>query len=695
MKNKESEKKQESQDADNSKYKKLIQKFKQNQNIPKKYLDSIFIFKKSVFIDEINNIDKNFKYEMLEMKKEQEEETQLEKQFTILTEDQGYLQLEEEKDIQLSYGEETFKLGKWQTKLISNGKLSDESMNSKDQKTQAIQEWDHFMINCGYPILSLHFSYRSINETQLSEVESDSKHKDQLEKNRNSQILAVSLDTCQTKNKIDTNQFHADGEINQLDKLHLLGKAYTHPGLIAFFKIKQQYTGQSEGNASEFAIPHIYYFIKTESPVSQLKWAPIYEEQNSQHIGILGMIQLDGSFIVAAIPKKPFLKQKDAKEFQQQQQQQQQCKNVLNANLMVGLKPQLQIKISQDVLLQSFEWITKRGCSEVLVGDQIGNMYWIKLKANTANQQWSQYEIIRVYEHAHTGAIFDIKYYWNNLQDDTELFATCSFDGMVNIFDLQDTHLPIYKQEFSQKAIRGLSWDKGGKYLLILRDENQNAITLLSFFPIRTLGIYQIQEKAEYRLYLSKFCSHQGSCVTSQIFSSNLYIGTDQGYVYSSNCQSLRQIVVKRPKTGAKKSAKSQQQLNTVNQVLTSCTQLANLNEYQLNISVRKENQEQKEGSNNSGDNSSDSEDESEERATNQDQSEFVQQKMFASVQSENEEINLKIGQRITSIDLSPNNLYPLRIRSKNGKNNWLESFLSIGQFSGLLRIQKVYCCKS
>lgn len=104
----------------------------------------------------------------------------------------------------------------------------------------------------------------------------------------------------------------------------------------------------------------------------------------------------------------------------------------------------MKVRLSASILLECLEWIPRRGCTEVLVGDQIGNIYWLKLNLSYFSEQRPSstprdHQVLRFYEHAHSGAVLDIKYYLHNLIDrDTELFASGSFDGYVNVYDLQD-----------------------------------------------------------------------------------------------------------------------------------------------------------------------------------------------------------------------------------------------------------------
>lgn len=51
--------------------------------------------------------------------------------------------------------------------------------------------------------------------------------------------------------------------------------------------------------------------------------------------------------------------------------------------------------------------------------------------------------------------INDLSFYKNNLnREEACLLATCSYDGVVKVFDINESEFPIFQKEISSKNIR-------------------------------------------------------------------------------------------------------------------------------------------------------------------------------------------------------------------------------------------------
>lgn len=92
--------------------------------------------------------------------------------------------------------------------------------------------------------------------------------------------------------------------------------------------------------------------------------------------------------------------------------------------------------------LTVFDWLNNRQNDLLLCGDFLGNIYLLKIYEN-------KYEIIKTYFHAHSEDITDLRFFPNNHEEDV-IFASCSNDGYLKIFDSNDNETPLYDIQISK-----------------------------------------------------------------------------------------------------------------------------------------------------------------------------------------------------------------------------------------------------
>lgn len=92
--------------------------------------------------------------------------------------------------------------------------------------------------------------------------------------------------------------------------------------------------------------------------------------------------------------------------------------------------------------LTAFDWIENQKNDLIVCGDYGGNIYLIKVDE-------SKFEIIKVYFQAHSEDITDLRFFPINTNQEI-LFASCSNDGYLKIFDSNDNQTPLYDIQISK-----------------------------------------------------------------------------------------------------------------------------------------------------------------------------------------------------------------------------------------------------
>lgn len=140
-------------------------------------------------------------------------------------------------------------------------------------------DWDQILINCGYPILSIGFSYSKLPGPLVE----PSLRLNQQRPAAHNQYLAVSLEVNSSEEKGSAPPFHGYQDTNLLNKMHLFGRSYAQPGLVALFKIKFTAPSGKQAESPKYLYqqPKLQFCIRTDATAQLLKWAPQYQPEDS------------------------------------------------------------------------------------------------------------------------------------------------------------------------------------------------------------------------------------------------------------------------------------------------------------------------------------------------------------------------------------------------------------------------------
>ncbi len=110
-------------------------------------------------------------------------------------------------------------------------------------------------------------------------------------------------------------------------------------------------------------------------------------------------------------------------------------------NLDLEVPILLVIKLGIDKQFTCFDWKNNKKNDEIVAGDILGNIYWIKVHY-IPEKNIAQYEIMSVLCEAHKNMITEIEFYPNN-NDSSALFASTSINGELKIFDFIQGKTPL------------------------------------------------------------------------------------------------------------------------------------------------------------------------------------------------------------------------------------------------------------
>lgn len=120
-----------------------------------------------------------------------------------------------------------------------------------------------------------------------------------------------------------------------------------------------------------------------------MKWAPKFSS-SVHEIGLLGYVSSNGSILIYSLPiigNEAMSKS-----------------NSLNKSInSINLDPKIIITISEEIILNTFDWLNNNKCDQIIAGDQLGNIYLIDIKEHN-----NSFEVVKYYYQAHHSHITDI-----------------------------------------------------------------------------------------------------------------------------------------------------------------------------------------------------------------------------------------------------------------------------------------------
>ena len=105
----------------------------------------------------------------------------------------------------------------------------------------------------------------------------------------------------------------------------------------------------------------------------------------------------------------------------------------------------LSINLGVEKQFTCFDWKNNEKKDELIAGDIIGSLYWIKIHYD-AESNIAQYEVLSIIYEAHKSMITDIAFYPNN-EETSVLFGSTSINGELKIFDFIQGKTPILELE--------------------------------------------------------------------------------------------------------------------------------------------------------------------------------------------------------------------------------------------------------
>ncbi|KRX02387.1 WD40-repeat-containing domain [Pseudocohnilembus persalinus] len=556
-----------------------------------------------------------------------------------------------------------------------------------DEKSQYFQE---YFINLGHPIQSIAFAQNQSQKTQTY---------------KNNQYFAVSLEineNCQ----IDDFRYQTMQKFGLL-KCHNFSSQAEKQSLIAVFQIEF-----NEQNNS-FETVNLLYFTIVPSTLLSIQFMPYIENESQDLVGILGGIGFDGKFYLFKFPK---------------------IKTSSSNKKLLKADPYLIITNKSLGKLECFDFYCHKDNKLIAFGDFLGNIQIVQLDENLSN-----YKVIQFFNNAHQTFINDIKFYqqYNPEFGNCLLFATAGNDGYVKIFDLYQGFDPIFEIDLLCKQIQGLQWDKGGKYIIAIKEDNNFCSVMISWFSTQEKngGGSNLQPFNEKR-YVNTNSIDMG--ITSSHSNNSLYVCNKRGQIFRTLTEVARKFAVKKSKINQKNQKNTSiVSLNMGLQYYLQCSQteypmkknqhnflvilqnnqkqlflqdqdtsiqkLAKIeNQNNLDIHQQRKNSLIKEKQENSEKNtkkqllqSSDSDASFDEisQTAQKIQSKSNQKSVIKAIDKtseqeknvESENYNFNIQHNISAMAISQNNFTIDNLH--NGLNQKLEHFLVIGNYAGLLRI--------
>lgn len=119
------------------------------------------------------------------------------------------------------------------------------------------------------------------------------------------------------------------------------------------------------------------------------------------------------------------------------------------------------------------------------------------------------YLVLNIIQSLHLSEITDLQFYPHN-DSSTLLLATTSYDGTLKILQPLQSSDPIVDMNLSSKGILSISWDYGGKYIQVIRDDSTSRAMIVSFYAVEKgpkghEAGYDLADKIEQR-YLGSLC---------------------------------------------------------------------------------------------------------------------------------------------------------------------------------------------
>ncbi|KAL4464108.1 hypothetical protein ABPG74_006045 [Tetrahymena malaccensis] len=521
----------------------------------------------------------------------------------------------------------------------------------EEQQQQQGDDWRFFLMNIGFPITCVSWSYINI----------ESEWKDQ--------YLAVGVNISEVSQDSEKLEIFRTMEAYNLLGCHRVGQKYECDGCILIYKIPY------DKHSNTFKEPVLIKNIAVQGTPLSIKWMPKFSSNSKTSYSVLTS---NGSIYFYSFDQTNSGLNENTCVSQIKNNKASTVQNNQNLLFRQAQKqsPLMKITISQDVILSCFDWLNNENCNYLIAGDQVGNIYFIEILNDT-------FKIAQFYNNAHIGQVLDVKFYPQSNQQEQILFASCGYDGLVKIFDVYDSPFPVFIYESCLKSCKSIEWDIGGKYLLVNRDKQQFSQLILSFFSTSNSKNIELNNFVEARQLQKINQDFVVTTSTSGIFSSYIFSSNESGKIFSNFKEQNRRISVKKVK---KKSPECEgfeicsgtfQGLNDSKRHYA--LQLSDLNSFFLNKQ------------NNDEDNNKDQDEDLDVEETNKKQknSKNKIKKEFQNFQNQS---------YVTSINLSQSNIISLQIKTSEKSNNstqinnyTLESFLAFSNYGGVLHISKVY----
>ncbi|KAL4510712.1 hypothetical protein ABPG72_004866 [Tetrahymena utriculariae] len=526
-----------------------------------------------------------------------------------------------------------------------------QQIKKEEQQQQQGDDWRFFLMNIGFPITCVSWSYINIK----------SEWKDQ--------YLAVGVNISEVSQDSEKLEIFRTMEAYNLLGCHRAGQKYDCDGCMLIFKIPY------DKLQNAFKEPILIKNIAVKGTPLCIKWMPKFSSNSKTSYSVLAS---NGSIYFYSFDYSNSSQNENISVSQIKNNKSTTGQNNQSCPFRQAQKqsPLMKITISQDVILSCFDWLNNENCNYLIAGDQVGNIYFIEILNDT-------FKIAQYYNNAHIGQVLDVKFYPQSNQQEQIIFASCGYDGLVKIFDVFDSQFPVFIYESCLKSCKSIEWDIGGKYLLVNRDKQHFSQLILSFFSTSNSKNIELNNFAEARQLQKINQNFVVTTSTSGFFSSYIFSSNESGKIFSNFTEQNRRISVKKVKKKSPECEGFEICSGTFQGENDSkrhyALQLSDLNSFFLS----KQNDDEGNGK--------DQEEDLDIEETNKKQKNSKQkiQKEFQNFQNQS---------YVTSINLSQSNIILLQIKTseKSNKNAQinsytLESFLAFSNYGGVLHISKVY----